>query len=125
MIIAIDFDGTMHTGKWPEIGSPVPYLADMMQKLAADGHKLIIWTCREGQPQTDMVNWLLAHDIPFHSVNDHIPGSWEMYGNKSRKVYAHVYIDDAQVGDLPMWPDIYRYVSEKELKFKEQGRWKQ
>lgn len=107
MIIAIDFDGTLHTGKWPEIGSPAPYAVEMMQKLKADGHCLIIWTCREGERQTEMVNWLLEKGIPFDRVNDHQTGSWEVYGYKSRKVYAHLYIDDKQVGGLPAWPEIY------------------
>lgn len=114
MTIAIDFDGTLHTGKWPGIGSPAPYAVEMMKQLKADGHYLIIYTCREGQPQTDMVNWLQEQGIPFDRINDHKPGSWEQYGCKSKKVYAHLYVDDKQVGGLPMWPEIYEYVKQQE-----------
>ena len=46
MIIAVDFDKTLHLGEWPNIGIPAPYAVEVMQKLKADGHYLIIWTCR-------------------------------------------------------------------------------
>jgi hydroxymethylpyrimidine pyrophosphatase-like HAD family hydrolase len=118
MIIAVDFDGTLHTGKWPEIGCPTPYSVEAMRQLKSDGHDLVIWTCREGGRQTEMVNWLLEAGIPFDRVNDHIPGSWEAYGYKSKKVYAHLYIDDKQVGGLPPWRDIYNYVKEVEERYK-------
>jgi len=118
MIIAIDFDGTLHTGKWPEIGIPAPYAIEIMQKLKADGHYLIIWTCREREQQTEMVNWLLEKSIPFDRVNEHKPGSVELYGYASRKVYAHLYIDDKQVGGLPTWNEIYEWVNEKEEEYR-------
>ncbi|MDR0413198.1 MAG: hypothetical protein LBH61_05305 [Dysgonamonadaceae bacterium] len=122
MIIAIDFDGTLHTGKWPGIGATAPYAADVMRKLKADGHYLIIWTCRERERQTEMVNWLLEKGIPFDSINEHKPGSVEQYGYASRKVYAHLYIDDKQVGGLPSWHEIYEWVTqeEKEYQLKDQ-----
>ena len=110
MIIAIDFDGTLHTGKWPGIGSPAPYAVEVMRQLKADGHRLVIWTCREGDQQTDMINWLLEHDIPFDRVNDNFPDQTQMYKSNSRKVYAHLYIEDKQVGGLPMWEEIYEFV---------------
>lgn len=114
MIIAVDFDGTLHTGRWPGIGSQAPYAREIMKKLKDDGHYLVIWTCREGERQAEMVNWLLEKGIPFDRVNDHQPGSWEQYGYKSKKVYAHCYIDDKQVGGLPPWPEIYTYIQKIE-----------
>ncbi|MDR1681899.1 MAG: hypothetical protein LBS25_00705 [Candidatus Symbiothrix sp.] len=113
MIIAIDFDGTLHTGNWPEIGAPAPYAKAVMQLLKEEGHYLIIWTCREGARQTEMINWLLEQGIPFDRVNEHKPGAAELYGSASRKVYAHLYIDDKQVGGLPAWPEIYEWIARK------------
>ena len=49
MIIAVDFDGTLCMGTYPEIGSPKPYAVEVMNKLKADGHYLILWTCRWGE----------------------------------------------------------------------------
>ncbi len=117
MIIAIDFDGTLHTGKYPNIGTPQPYSVQVMNELHADGHYLIIWTCRENQQQTDMINWLLEHKIPFHRINDHAPEMAKLYKNNSRKVYAHLYIDDKQVGGLPTWDKIAQYVQKQETEY--------
>jgi hypothetical protein len=118
MIIAVDFDGTLHTGTYPAIGTPAPYAVEVMQKLKAEGHYLIIWTCRENEPQTQAVNWLLEKGIPFDRLNEHKPGSYEIYGYKARKVYAHLYIDDKQVGGLPTWNEIYDYVKQTEEAYK-------
>ena len=117
MIIALDFDGTLHTGQWPGIGAPAPYAQECVNKLKQDGHYIIIWTCREGQRLTEAVNWLLEKNIPFDRVNDHRPGVVEKYGSPARKVYAHVYVDDKQIGGLPTWPEIYSYISEKEQQY--------
>jgi len=117
MIIAVDFDGTLHDGHWPDIGNPKYFSVEVMQRLKADGHYLIIWTCREGERQTEMINWLIGQGIPFDRVNDHKPESVELYGCNSRKVYAHLYIDDKQVGGLPEWTEIYQYVRESEQEY--------
>jgi hypothetical protein len=121
MIIAVDFDGTLHTGAWPAIGAAAPYAAEVMRKLHEDGHYLIIWTCREGIQQTEMTNWLLERGIPFDRINEHKGDVWQEYGYKARKVYADLYIDDKQVGGLPTWHEIYEYVQEyqKQLKTKQ------
>ncbi|MEI8086944.1 MAG: hypothetical protein WCG93_12090 [Paludibacter sp.] len=114
MILAVDFDGTIHTGNWPNIGEPRPNSIESLRQLKKDGHFIIIWTCREGKPQTDMVNWLLKNNIPFDQVNEHKPGITELYGYPARKVYAHLYIDDKQIGGLPHWNDIYNYIKSQE-----------
>jgi hypothetical protein len=118
MIIAIDFDGTIHTGRWPEIGLPAPDVVKVMRQLKDDGHYIIIWTCREGERQTEAINWLLEKGIPFDRINDHKPGTTEIYGYSSRKVYAHLYIDDKQVGGLPLWNEILDYTYELEKAWK-------
>jgi uncharacterized HAD superfamily protein len=109
MIIAVDFDGTLHTGEYPNIGAPACDAIEVMQQLKADGHYLIIWTCRESVLLMDAINWLLENNIPFDRVNDHEPKNKAEYGGNTRKVYADLYIDDKQVGGLPLWKDIYKY----------------
>jgi hypothetical protein len=110
MIIAVDFDGTLHTGTYPEIGEPRPGAREYMKKLKEDGHFLILWTCREDGVLLEAVNWLLWQGIPFDRVNDHEPENKARYRGTTRKVYADLYIDDKQVGGLPAWEEIYRYV---------------
>lgn len=118
MIIAIDFDGTLHCGKWPEIGAPAPYAVDVMRKLHQDGHYLIIWTSRGGDLLLDAINWLLERGIPFDRVNDNKPDNSKLYGSNSRKIYAHCYIDDKNLGGLPTWPEIYEWITEMEIRHK-------
>lgn len=117
MIIAVDFDGTLHSGNWPGIGEPVKDAVEVMRKLKEDGHYLIIWTCREGERQTEAVNWLLENNIPFDRINDHHTETRKTYGYAARKVYAHLYVDDKQVGGLPDWKDIYKYASRIEKEY--------
>jgi len=114
MIIAVDFDGTLHTGKWPSLGAPAPYAVETMQKFREDKHYLIVWTCREGQQLTEAINWLLEHKIPFDRINDNNPENTRRYGSNSRKIYAHLYVEDKQVGGLPMWNEIYDYATRLE-----------
>lgn len=119
MIIAVDFDGTLTMGQYPEIGKPKPYAVEMMRRLKADGHYLILWTCRRGERLEEAINWLLEQSIPFDRVNAHEPQNLARYGDDTRKVYAHCYIDDKQVGGLPPWPEIYEYITNEERKWKE------
>ncbi len=109
MIVAVDFDKTLHTGEWPSIGEPMPWALDTMRRLKEDGHYLIIWTCREGREQTAMVNWLLWHGFPFDRVNDNHPDDIARYGGNSRKITADLYIDDKNLGGLLAWDEIYKF----------------
>jgi hydroxymethylpyrimidine pyrophosphatase-like HAD family hydrolase len=111
MIIAIDFDGTLHDGEdWPAIGQPLPYAIKVMQQLKEDGHDLIIWSCREGRYGVDMVNWIIEHQIPFDRINEHAPNDFPY---ESRKIYSDIYIDDHNLGGFPSWREIYDIVSGK------------
>lgn len=120
MIIAVDFDGTLHMGAFPTIGIIAPDARAMMQKLKAEGHYIIINTCRCGDEERAAVNWLLEQDIPFDRVNDNNPDNTAKYGSNSRKIYAHVYVDDKQIGGLPTWKDIYQYVQDVEANYLKQ-----
>jgi len=119
MIIAIDFDGTICGGKYPAIDGLQPYAKDMINRLYAEGHYIIIWTCRSGIELESAVNFLLEKGVKFHRINDHNPATVQQYGNNSRKVYAHLYIDDKQVGGLPSWTDIYEYIDHKEKEYQQ------
>lgn len=122
MIIAVDFDGTLHLGKFPNIGVPSPDAIKIMKQLKADGHYLIINTARSGDDLINAVNWLLEKGIPFDRINDNHPGNVEKYGSNSRKIYAHLYIDDRQVGGLPPWQEIYENACLVEVKYKQKSK---
>jgi hypothetical protein len=105
MIIAIDFDGTISRGPFPEIRGEVPYAAASLREIAEKGHYIIIWTCRSGSYLLNAVNWLLERGIPFHRVNDHNPDNMVEYGPGGKKVFADVYIDDQNLGGFPGWTE--------------------
>lgn len=45
--VAVDFDGTLCTNAFPEIGEPNPVVIGYVRKLAAEGSKIILYTSRE------------------------------------------------------------------------------
>lgn len=118
MIIAIDFDGTIVRGTFPAIDGLMPDARQYINMLKADGHYLIINTCRSGRQAIEAINYMLYSGIPFDRFNDNEPTSIAKYNSNSRKVYAHVYVDDKQVGGLPPWSEIYRYITDVENKYK-------
>lgn len=92
LIIAVDFDGTIVTHEYPEIGKPVPGAIETLKELQARGDKLILWTMRSGETLDDAIRYCENNGIIFWGVNENPEQSkW----TSSPKAYAHVYIDDA------------------------------
>lgn len=98
MIVAVDFDGTLCYSKWPAIGAPVPTAIDTMRRWRADGHRIIIWTCRAGPELEACREWLDAHGVPYDALNENLPERIALYGNDTRKASADLYVDDKAVG---------------------------
>lgn len=96
-IIAVDFDGTLCRGKWPEIGDANEDIIRALISAQKDGAKLILWTCREGADLRAAVMWCMKHGIEFDAINDNLEENKEYFGNNSRKVYATEYWDDKSV----------------------------
>ena len=119
--IAVDFDGTVVTHDFPEVGKDigaVPVLKDLVNA----GHKIILFTMRShGNPAIqkgygqdrkgsildtdvldDAINWFKANDIPLFGINENpTQKSW----TNSPKVYAHVIIDDTACGAPVFYDD--------------------
>jgi len=111
MIIAVDFDGVLCEKKWPGIGTPNKKLIQHLIDLRNIGHKVILWTCRTDDPFADpktgeirnlldeAVDFCRAYGLTFDCINEPDPESLALYGGNPRKIYAHVYIDDANAGE--------------------------
>ena len=94
-IYAVDFDKTLNLAdKYPELGEPNMELIEFLKERRAAGDKLILWTCREGEPLKAAVKYCNDYGLFFHAVNDNLPENIEYYGNNCRKEWAHHYIDD-------------------------------
>ena len=93
-IIAVDFDGTMCTDEWPNIGKPNHRVINYLKAQKERGVKLILWTCRNGESLDAAVRWCERMGVIFDAVNENLPESISAFGQDTRKVFAHEYIDD-------------------------------
>ena len=113
MIIAVDFDGTIVTHEYPKIGKEIPFATQTLKMLINDGHRLILWSVREGQLLEDAVKWCRERGLEFYAVNKDYPEEEKANNNHfSRKLKADMWIDDRNVGGLPDWGTIYRIIKE-------------
>ena len=110
MTIAVDFDGTIVEHKYPEIGKELPFAIDTLKKLSENGHKLVLWTVREGKLLDDAVEFCKSKGLEFYAVNAELPNAnWSDRG--PRKIRADLYIDDRNLGGVPDWSTIYEMIS--------------
>ena len=93
-IIAVDFDGTLCSECYPAIGMPNLPLFALLKGARRQGKKVILWTCRCGEDLTAAVEWCKEHGLEFDYINENVPENVEKWGNDSRKIFAHEYIDD-------------------------------
>jgi len=96
-VIAVDFDGTLCENKWPDIGRPNEWLIEFIKTQRANGHKIILWTCREEWRLDQAIQWCKSHGLEFDEVNQNLKERIELYGNNCRKVSADLYIDDKAI----------------------------
>lgn len=99
-IIAVDFDGTLHTGTWPEIGDVNMTVFNFCRNEQLNGSRLILWTNRDGEQLEDAVAWCKERGLEFDAVNENLPELIELYGNDCRKINADIYIDDKAVNPM-------------------------
>ncbi len=112
MTIAVDFDGTIVEHCYPEIGKEKPFAVATLKQLIKDGHKLILWSVREGELLKEAVDWCKKRGITFYAINQDYdgdePGTNPDY---SRKLKVQMFIDDRNIGGLPDWGTIYQLIS--------------
>lgn len=112
MIIAIDFDGTIVEHAYPEIGKPIPFAIDTLLQMQKDGHKLILWTVRQGRLLKEAVDYCAQRGLYFYAENENYRGENKEKGEEvSRKLSADMFIDDRNLGGLPDWGVIYNAVN--------------
>lgn len=112
MVIAVDFDGTIVEHKYPAIGKELPFATATLKMLIQEGHRLLLWTVREGRELEEAVAWCRDRGVEFFAINADIPE--EQPGDKgySRKLKADLFIDDRGFGGLPDWGTIYYHIKE-------------
>jgi hypothetical protein len=94
LVIAVDFDGTCVTHDYPEIGQDIGAIP-VLKALVENGHRLILYTMRSGETLLQAEAWLKRQGVELWGINENPEQhTW----TNSRKVYAHLYIDDAAFG---------------------------
>ena len=103
-VIAVDFDGTLCTHKFPEIGEIKQVhqnVINYVKQCRANGNIIVLWTCREDLPDraylTEAVEWCKEQGIEFDSVNEYVNPEVSCFGKYARKIAADEYIDDKAV----------------------------
>ena len=86
-VIAVDFDGTVVTHAYPEIGEDAGAVP-VLKELTGNGCRLILYSMRHGKLLDQAVDWFRTRGIPLYAVNE----------NPSPKVHADLYIDDSNLG---------------------------
>lgn len=93
MIIAVDFDGTLHDYKNPvkgrRMGPPMPGAVEGIEALQDAGHEIIIHTVRGGSPQ-HILDWCDYYGIEVSGVTEIKPN-------------ADIYLDDKGM-QFTTWP---------------------
>lgn len=105
--IAVDFDGTIVEDEYPKIGKPILFAFDTLKKLQEKGHRLILWTYRNGRTLDEAVAFCKEHGVVFYAVNKSFPEE-EFDPKYSRKINADFFIDDRNIGGLKSWGEIYQ-----------------
>jgi hydroxymethylpyrimidine pyrophosphatase-like HAD family hydrolase len=116
LVLAIDFDGTIATLSFPEVGGLRKDAAVIIRRLYSDGHYIIINTCRSGRYQGMAEDFLKENSIPYHFVNCNLPELIVEYDSDCRKISADWYIDDKGIGGLPSWEEIYDIIQDNLFK---------
>jgi hypothetical protein len=110
-IIAIDFDGTIVDQAFPRIGEIKKHAKEVINRLYED-YYIIIWSCRCGCDAKLMQAYLDKQGIKYHTINRNISdiSFGELEYIPHPKVFAHVYIDDRGLIQLPSWKKIEKIV---------------
>ena len=71
MTIAVDFDGTLIRDGFPDVskGKPNTKLLGILADMRENGHKIILWTCRDGRLLKEAVDFCRQHGLEFDAVS--------------------------------------------------------
>lgn len=113
MTIAVDFDGTIVEHRYPEIGRELPFATATLRRLIEDGHKLVLWSVREGELLQEAVDWCAQRGVVFYAANKDWDEDTNANYRYSRKLKVDVFIDDRNIGGLPDWGVMYELISRR------------
>ena len=101
-ILAVDYDGTLFKGSWPERGDPREEVIDKVKEFKACGAEIVLWTCREGVSLEEALERCKQEGLEFDAINDNAPSQLDYMRERAldgevfaiRKIFADFYLDD-------------------------------
>lgn len=109
-VIAMDYDSTLVSGNFPEIGTFNKEIINKIKEFRDTGNvEIILWTCREGGALQEAIDRCREIGLEFDAVNDNAPSQqiWRSQALKEsghifaqRKVFANIYVDDRAPGSI-------------------------
>jgi len=112
LVLAVDFDGTIASENYPDIGTLKRGAKETINSWYDSGHTIIINSCRSGKYEIDMIEFLETNGIKYHEVNNNSPHRIDLYARDCRKIGADIYIDDKNCFDkVVLWKEIKTYVN--------------
>lgn len=110
LILAIDFDGTIVEDAYPNIGKPKLFAFETLKRLQSDGHRLILWTYRDGKKLEEATTFCKQNGIDFYAVNKSFPEE-QFSKERSPKIHADYFIDDRNIGGFIGWGKVYQLIT--------------
>ena len=90
--IAVDFDDTLVTDNYPDVGEIIFENWKKVLKAKEAGAKIVLWTCRTDEPLKKAVEFCKEHGLVFDAVNENLPEIIELFGHDTRKIFADISI---------------------------------
>lgn len=114
MKIAVDFDGTIVTHEYPQIGKERPFAIDVLKRLQKEEHhQIILWSVRTGELLDEAVAFCRERGLEFYAVNQNDPE--EVYSPEiPRKLNVDMFIDDRDIHGMADWTYIYKKIKGEE-----------
>ncbi|NLA81193.1 MAG: hypothetical protein GX853_10710 [Chloroflexi bacterium] len=112
LTIVIDFDGTIVNERYPDIDRLKRGAKKCINELYDAGQIIIINSCRSGDHEMLMRDFLRENGVKYHTINNNYPQNIENHGSDSRKLYGDIYIDEKCVfcNGTISWPRIHRAI---------------
>lgn len=111
---AVDADGTMLVDDYPNVRFQ-EHAIRVLLSLQAAGHKLMLWTCREGAERDLVVSEAKRKGLMFDAVNANLEDVVRTRGVDSRKIVATYYLDDRDPRGFMGWLSVEKWAKQKGL----------
>jgi len=110
MIFCIDFDGTITELGYPEIGKEKIKAIETIIRLQRAGHKIVIWTVREGKRLKEAVEWLKSRGVFPDFVNFTRGCERSTFETPDiRKFDADYFLDDKSFPPFSGWEEFSKW----------------